>query len=107
MRWGSFHKGIDIAGDWGTAIVAADSGRVADVTTGWGGGYGNSILIDHGNGYSTRYAHCSSLRVSVGQQVTKGQLIAYEGSTGDSTGPHLHFEVRINGNPTNPRNYFR
>lgn len=107
MRWGSMHKGIDIAAGRGTKIVAADSGRVIQLTSGWGGGYGNSVYIDHGNGYSTRYAHCDSVCVSVGQQVTKGQLIAYMGSTGDSTGNHCHFEIRVNGSPQNPLNYFR
>ncbi|HEX3037360.1 MAG TPA: peptidoglycan DD-metalloendopeptidase family protein [Oscillospiraceae bacterium] len=101
------HKGMDIAGSMYSKIVAADSGRVIETTSGWGGGYGNSICIDHGNGYSTRYAHCARLLVSVGQQVTKGQLIAYLGSTGDSTGPHCHFEVRINGVPKNPMSYFK
>ncbi len=100
------HPGVDIAGPWGSKIVAADSGRVIQTTSGWGGGYGNSIYIDHGNGYSTRYGHCSSICVSVGQQVTKGQVIGYEGSTGDSTGPHLHFEIRVNGVTRNPLSYF-
>ncbi|NLJ30901.1 MAG: peptidoglycan DD-metalloendopeptidase family protein [Clostridiales bacterium] len=109
---GSFHKGIDIAGSgiYGKAIVAADSGRV--IMAGWGnygtgyGGYGNVVAIDHGGGYSTLYGHCSSVAVSTGQLVTKGQVIAYVGSTGQSTGPHLHFEVRVNGVAKNPMNWF-
>ena len=100
------HKGMDIAGPKGSTIVAADSGKVVGITTGWGAGYGNSIYIDHGNGYTTRYAHCDSLCVSMGQIVTKGQTIAYMGSTGESTGNHCHFEVRINGVPKNPMNFF-
>lgn len=98
-----FHKGIDIAGRSGTPFVAAASGRV--VEAGWSGGYGNMILIDHGNGIKTRYGHASKILVSIGQRVTKGQTIALLGSTGISTGPHLHFEVIINGNAVNPRNY--
>jgi len=103
------HSGVDISGGgiYGAKILAADSGRVIQVTSGWGGGYGNSIYIDHGNGYSTRYGHCSSLCVSLGQQVTKGQVIGYVGSTGDSTGPHLHFEIRVNGATRNPLSYFK
>jgi len=111
-RDGGFHKGIDIAasGIYGKAIVAADSGRV--MQGGWGnygtgyGGYGNVVAIDHGNGYSTLYGHCSSVVVSAGSMVTKGQIIAYVGSTGDSTGPHLHFEIRVKGVAQNPMNFF-
>lgn len=111
-RWGTFHKGIDISssGVYGKPIVAADSGRV--MMAGWGnygtgyGGYGNVVAIDHGGGYSTLYGHCSSVAVSTGQQVTKGQVIAYVGSTGDSTGAHLHFEIRVNGTAKNPLNWF-
>lgn len=111
-RWGSFHKGIDIssAGVYGKPIVAADSGRV--IMAGWGnygsgyGGYGNVVAIDHGGGYSTLYGHCSSVAVSSGTQVQKGQVIAYVGSTGQSTGPHLHFEIRVRGSAQNPLNYF-
>lgn len=111
-RWGSLHKGIDIAsaGVYGKAIVAADSGRV--MQGGWGnygtgyGGYGNVVAIDHGGGYSTLYGHCSRVVVSAGSTVKKGQVIAYVGSTGDSTGPHLHFEIRVNGVAKNPLNWF-
>ncbi|HEX3037370.1 MAG TPA: peptidoglycan DD-metalloendopeptidase family protein [Oscillospiraceae bacterium] len=103
------HPGVDIAGHgiYGAKILAADSGRVIQTTSGWGGGYGNSVYIDHGNGYSTRYGHCSSICVSVGQQVTRGQVIGYVGSTGDSTGPHCHFEIRVNGATRNPLSYFK
>lgn len=108
-----FHKGIDISrsGIYGTAIVAADSGRV--IQAGFGnygtgyGGYGYVVAIDHGGGYSTLYGHCSSVAVSKGQTVTKGQVIAYVGSSGQATGPHCHFEVRVNGVATNPMNYFK
>ena len=111
-RWGSFHKGIDIssAGVYGKPIVAADSGRV--MMAGWGnygtgyGGYGNVVAIDHGGGYSTLYGHCSSVAVSTGQIVKKGQVIAYVGNTGDSQGAHLHFEIRVNGVAKNPLNWF-
>lgn len=104
-RWGSFHNGIDISGGTGRSYSAAASGKV--VEAGWGGGYGNMILIDHGNGVKTRYAHSSKLLVSVGQQVKQGQNIGLVGSTGHSTGPHLHFEVIINGSTVNPWSYLR
>ena len=105
-RWGTIHKGIDIAdsGIYGQAIVASDGGTVT--FAGWNdGGYGNYVVIDHGNGYKTLYAHCSSVDVSVGQVVSQGQTIAYIGSTGFSTGPHLHFEVQEYGTAVNPLNY--
>ncbi|AHF06358.1 LysM peptidoglycan-binding domain-containing M23 family metallopeptidase [Desulfitobacterium metallireducens] len=101
-RSGSMHTGIDLAGHLGDPFVAAASGKV--VSAGWGGSYGNMIVIDHGNGVSTRYAHSSKLLVSVGESVTKGQTIGLVGSTGNSTGPHLHFEVMINGDTVNPLN---
>ena len=97
------HKGIDIAGRYGTPIYAADGGTVT--YSGWMGGYGYTIRIDHGNGKVTYYAHNSSLIASVGQHVYKGQQIARMGSTGNSTGNHCHFEVRINGVAKNPLNY--
>ena len=97
------HKGIDIANSYGTAIYAADGGTV--VYAGWMGGYGYLVQIDHGNGYVTYYGHNSSLLVSVGQHVYKGQQIARMGSTGNSTGNHCHFEVRYNGVAKNPLNY--
>ncbi|OAT80844.1 M23 family metallopeptidase [Desulfotomaculum copahuensis] len=99
-RRGSFHPGIDIAAGYGTPVSAAAPGRV--VRAGWYGGYGNCVDIDHGNGVITRYGHLSSISVREGQQVAGGQLIGHVGSTGYSTGPHLHFEVRINDQPENP-----
>ncbi len=105
-RWGTFHSGIDIAasGVKGQPIVAADGGTVSFVKQG-NSGYGNHLKIDHGNGICTLYAHCSSINVSAGQKVSKGQSIATVGSTGNSTGPHLHFEVIVNNKKQNPRDY--
>lgn len=100
-----FHSGIDIGAGYGTSIFAANSGTV--VVSGYNsGGYGNYVVISHGGGYSTLYAHCSSLLVSAGQQVSKGQVIAKCGSTGMSTGPHIHFEIQLNGKTTNPMSYY-
>ncbi len=101
-RWGGFHPGIDIAVPTGVPIAAAANGVV--VVAGPNGGYGNFVVVDHNNGYATAYAHQSSIAVSEGQTVKQGQVIGYVGSTGFSTGPHLHFEVRVNGSPQNPRN---
>ncbi|KUG02678.1 hypothetical protein ASZ90_019934 [hydrocarbon metagenome] len=101
----SGHRAIDIATKRGTPIKAADSGYVT--FAGYQGGYGNFIIVDHGNGIVTRYAHCDSLIASVGQKVDKGQTIATLGSTGRSTGPHLHFEVQSYGSFQNPLNYLR
>jgi murein DD-endopeptidase MepM/ murein hydrolase activator NlpD len=103
MRWGSLHAGIDITAGTGAPIAAAASGTV--VVAGYSGGYGNLIVIDHGNGIATAYAHQSSLAASVGQQVSQGQTVGYVGSTGHSTGPHLHFEVRVNGSAVDPLGY--
>lgn len=106
LRWGGtdFHPGIDIADDAGTPIVATADGVVTDA--GWNsGGYGNMVDINHGNGIMTRYAHAQSVVVSAGQTVKKGQIIAYMGSTGYSTGPHVHYEVRVNGQAVNPVGY--
>jgi murein DD-endopeptidase MepM/ murein hydrolase activator NlpD len=102
-RWGRLHAGIDIGVPNGTPIHAAASGTVA--LAGWVGGYGNYTCIDHGGGLATCYAHQSSILVSVGQHVTQGQVIGYTGCTGHCFGPHLHFEVRINGNPVDPLGY--
>lgn len=100
-----FHSGIDLAGANHTPIKASDSGCV--LKTGWYGGYGKVVIISHGNGKSTLCAHMAQTAVSPGQNVKKGQVIGYEGSTGFSTGPHVHFEVRIDGKPRNPLNYVR
>lgn len=104
-RWGSVHTGLDIGGSTGTPYFSAAAGKV--VSAGYSGGYGNRIVIDHGNGVKTLYAHSSKLLVSVGQQVTQGQRIGLVGSTGNSTGSHLHFEVILNGSQVNPSNYLR
>ena len=103
--WGTtiYHSGIDIGVDEGTPVHAADSGVV--VWSGWMGGYGYAVVIDHGNGLSTLYGHNSELAVDEGQSVAKGQVISYAGSTGNSTGPHVHFEVRVNGDPVDPMGY--
>lgn len=104
-RWGTTHEGIDIAAPSGTSIAAAESGTV--IYSGWNdGGYGNLIKINHGNGLVTYYAHNSKNYVGVGDYVNKGDIIAAVGSTGNSTGPHVHFEVREDGAVKNPSNYF-
>ncbi len=106
LRWGGsdFHPGIDIANDYGTPIVAAADGIVTEA--GWNsGGYGNMVDIDHGNGIWTRYGHAEAVAVSAGDEVKKGQVIAYMGSTGFSTGPHVHYEVHVNGEAVNPAPY--
>lgn len=97
------HNGIDIAGGYGADIVAADSGTV--LFSGNSSSYGKYIVISHGNGLTTLYAHCSQLLVSAGASVSRGQTIAKVGSTGKSTGPHLHFEVSLNGSRQDPLNY--
>ena len=98
-----YHAGIDIGVDYGTPIHAADSGTV--ILAGWCGGYGNAVIIDHGNGLQTLYGHNTSVAVSEGQAVSQGEVIAYAGSTGYSTGPHCHFEVRENGEAVDPMGY--
>ncbi|MFA5131524.1 MAG: M23 family metallopeptidase [Patescibacteria group bacterium] len=105
--YGAVHTGVDIANKVGTAIYAADDGVVLISQGGYNGGYGNTIVIDHGGGVKTRYGHASKLYVKAGQTVTKGQVIAAMGSTGRSTGSHLHFEVLVNGARRNPLNYIK
>jgi murein DD-endopeptidase MepM/ murein hydrolase activator NlpD len=102
-RWGRMHEGIDLAVSLGTPVVAAATGTV--IVAGWLGGYGNLVVVDHGNGVATAYGHNTSVTVGAGQSVAQGQLIAYSGNTGHSTGPHVHFEVRINGSPVDPLGY--
>jgi murein DD-endopeptidase MepM/ murein hydrolase activator NlpD len=102
-RWGRMHQGIDVAAPTGRPITAAKSGKV--ILAGWSGGYGNLVVIDHGGGLSTAYAHQSRIAVKVGDPVTQGALIGFIGSTGHSTGPHLHFEVRVNGAARDPLPY--
>jgi len=102
-RWGRMHEGIDIAVPTGTPVVAAAAGRV--ISSGWSGGYGNLVVVDHGGGVATAYAHNSRLLVSPGQSVGQGTTLALAGSTGNSTGPHVHFEVRVNGGAVDPMGY--
>jgi len=104
-RWGRVHTGIDIANDVGTPVGAAKGGRV--VFTGWQGGYGYTVIVEHSNEYSTLYGHLDSFAVSSGQYIQTGQIIGYMGNTGNSTGPHLHFEVRLGGVPVNPLLYLK
>ena len=104
-RWGSHHDGKDYAVPIGTPVKAAGGGRV--VYVGWSSGYGNTVIIQHQQGMRTLYAHLNSFNVSSGQRVNRGQVIARSGNTGRSTGPHLHFEVRVNGRPVNPAGYLR
>jgi murein DD-endopeptidase MepM/ murein hydrolase activator NlpD len=105
QRWGKEHKGIDIGVPTGTNVKSFMSGKVT--YSGWQGSYGNLVVISHGNGLQTYYAHNSKLLVKVGQSVDSGSVIAKSGSTGNSTGPHIHFEVRKNGNPVNPFPYLK
>jgi murein DD-endopeptidase MepM/ murein hydrolase activator NlpD len=103
LGYEKFHTGIDFAAETGTPIYAADTGTV--IVAEWYGGYGYAVIVAHGNQLSTLYGHCSELFVTVGQAVQKGQVIAAVGSTGFSTGPHLHFELRLNGEPIDPTPY--
>jgi len=103
MRWGRMHEGVDLGANYGSDVVAVAGGTVID--TGWQGGYGKTVEISHGSGLVTRYCHLSSICVDSGQVVERGELIGLVGSTGNSTGPHLHFEVLIGGQPRNPVNY--
>ncbi len=102
-RWGRMHEGIDFAAPMGSPIRAVSSGRV--VYSGWASGYGKVVIVEHQKGLRTLYAHNSSLLVRNGERVGKGEVIARSGNTGNSTGPHLHFEVQVNGRPENPLNY--
>jgi murein DD-endopeptidase MepM/ murein hydrolase activator NlpD len=102
---GAFHAGIDIAAPYGTPVRATADGDVA--TAGWGTGYGREICIDHGHDVSTVYGHLSSIAVIAGQHVTRGEIIGYVGQSGRSTGPHLHYEVRVHSVPVNPHKYLR
>jgi murein DD-endopeptidase MepM/ murein hydrolase activator NlpD len=102
-RWGRLHAGVDIGGGTGTPIRAAKEGTV--IFSGNQGGYGNVVIIDHGGGLTTLYAHQSRRAVADGAEVNSGDVIGYVGSTGHSTGPHLHFETRSSGSPQNPRRY--
>lgn len=106
MRWGAMHAGIDIAAGYGAPIRAAKAGTVISANSN-SGGYGLLTVIDHGGGFSTLYAHQSQLAVSSGTSVAQGQVIGYVGCSGHCTGPHLHFETRVNGSPQNPMNYLR
>jgi murein DD-endopeptidase MepM/ murein hydrolase activator NlpD len=103
LRWGRMHEGIDIGCAYGAPNRAAAAGTV--IYAGWLGGYGNLVVVDHGNGLSTAYAHGSSILVGVGQTVTQGETVSLVGSTGNSSGPHLHFEVRVNGSAVDPLFY--
>lgn len=105
LHYMRMHTGVDFHIGYGAPIRAADSGTV--IYASWMGGYGNVVMINHGRGISTLYAHQSSLAVGVGASVNRGQVIGYVGSTGLSTGPHLHFEVRVNGTPVDPMRYIR
>jgi murein DD-endopeptidase MepM/ murein hydrolase activator NlpD len=103
MRWGTLHPGIDIGVPTGTPIHAAASGKV--IWCGWMSGYGNLVMIDHGGGLASLYGHQSRIAASCGENVSQGQLIGYVGCTGFCTGPHLHFEIRLNGSPVDPLGY--
>lgn len=102
---GAFHSGVDIGSSYGHPIIAPADGVVTVTET--MGGYGKTIMIDHGNGISTRYGHLSGFAVTAGQRVQRGEVIGYVGESGRSTGPHLHYEVRINDTPVNPYKYLR
>ncbi len=105
QRGGRLHAGIDIGVPIGSTVVASRGGTVS--SAGARSGYGNAVLIAHGDGFVTLYAHLSRINVSAGQSVSGGQIIAASGNTGRSTGPHLHFEIRVDGSPRNPRSYLR
>ncbi len=100
-----FHPGLDIAADEGAPIAAASAGRV--ISAGPDAGYGNLIIVDHGNGVTTRYGHCAQIYARVGEMVAAGQSIGAVGSTGRSTGPHVHFEVRVGDEPVDPMQFLQ
>jgi murein DD-endopeptidase MepM/ murein hydrolase activator NlpD len=102
---GAFHSGVDIDADYGTPVRASADGEV--IESGMNGGYGREIVLDHGHNVSTVYGHLSSIAVSTGQHVTRGQVIGYVGQSGRATGPHLHYEVRVHNVPVNPYKYLR
>ena len=104
LRLMKFHEGLDYSADIGTPVYATGDGTVE--LAGWNKGYGNSIDISHGYNYLTRYAHLSEILVRQGQKVRRGDMIGKVGNTGKSTGPHLHYEVRLHGQPQNPVNYY-
>jgi murein DD-endopeptidase MepM/ murein hydrolase activator NlpD len=103
MRWGAMHSGIDIGAGYGADIRAAEAGTV--IMADYNGGYGNCVVVDHGGGFSTLYGHMSNIEVSYGETVKQGELLGEVGSTGNSTGPHLHFETRVDGEAQNPMRY--
>jgi murein DD-endopeptidase MepM/ murein hydrolase activator NlpD len=103
MRWGTLHPGIDIGVPTGTPVHAAAAGKV--VWCGWMSGYGNFVVIDHGGGFASAYGHNSRVAVACGQEVAQGQVVAYSGCTGFCTGPHVHFEIRVDGTPVDPLTY--
>ena len=99
----SMHSGIDLAAPRGTKVKASEGGLV--IYSGWYGGYGKVAIVDHSKGYTTLYAHMDKINVKVGQRISQGDVVGYEGATGYATGPHLHFEVRTQGRPQNPTLY--
>jgi murein DD-endopeptidase MepM/ murein hydrolase activator NlpD len=101
--WPEFHQGVDLSADYGTPVHAAADGVV--VATGWEGGFGIKVAVDHANGYQSWYAHLSRVAVRAGERVTKGQTIAFVGATGDATGPHLHYQLMLDGQPIDPAPY--
>ena len=105
QRWGRLHAGLDFGAKAGTPIKAAAAGTVTQAASGWNGGYGTVVVVQHNSAYSTRYAHMSRLGTSVGKKVSAGEVIGYVGNTGNSTGNHLHFEIRVNGVAKNPLPY--
>jgi murein DD-endopeptidase MepM/ murein hydrolase activator NlpD len=105
IRWGRLHAGVDLAGDYGSPIYTTADGVVTHA--GWESGYGNLVEVKHDFGLSTRYGHMSAVRVTVGQRVSRGDRIGDMGNTGHSTGTHVHYEIRVNGNPVNPMTFIK